>query len=147
MAFANTDPWNVVPFFGCRAWSYNHRMKRIHSTIGSKFRFNCLLFRVLKVHGLCLLYSKGNPFLPSNTKQIQIKTITANPWYKKLNLTVHINVILSEFLKKFYKSCDALFILCPSSVYYVPYRVRLFFTISRIFLVSGTIKWRQRYIM
>ena len=99
MAFANTDPWSVVPFFGCRAWSYNHRMKRIHSTIGSKFRINCLLFRVLKVHGLCLLYSKGNPFLPSNTKQIQIKTITANPWYKKLNLTVHINVILSEFLE------------------------------------------------
>ena len=38
-------------------------------------------------------------------------------------------------------------ILCPFAVYFVRYTVRLFFTISRIFLVSGTIKWRQRYIM
>ena len=33
-----------------------------------------------------------------------------------------------------------LFILCPFAVYFVRYGVRLFFTISRIFLVSGTIK-------
>ena len=37
--------------------------------------------------------------------------------------------------------------LCPFAVYFVRYTVMLFFTISRIFLMSGTIKWRQRYIM
>ena len=31
-------------------------------------------------------------------------------------------------------------ILCPFAVYFVRYKVRLFFTMSRIFLVSGTIK-------
>ena len=34
----------------------------------------------------------------------------------------------------------SVYTLCPSAVYFVRYTVMLFFTISRIFLVSGTIK-------
>ena len=43
--------------------------------------------------------------------------------------------------------CCTIEILCPFAIYFVRYSVRQFSTISRIFLVSGTIKWRQRYIM
>ena len=73
--------------------------------------------------------------------------------YNRINhcLSHHLNLIqlyladLTRFLYVF-KNAEILLvictlcILCPFAVYFVRYRVRLFFTISRIFLVSGTIK-------
>ena len=63
-------------------------------------------------------------------------------FYKQLRRWVHLKILINL-------SCIlvTVLILCPFAVYFVRYWVRLFFTIPRIFLVSGTIKWRQQYIM